>query len=265
MNIRGKELAAAAFLIVGVFVSWSALNRALPNASPKDKPHLVQDVSPLFEKDHPYYISSKEMEFEVQPSEDNLEAVTREAADKVERVANQQLSRARSLSEDRLSALARIFERHFQVVLSGSYDRWLAFIASLDVSFDGDPGEEGGPPTKEYFKLNATAYKMAPFSTNSIRIRALYHNGTKLKYKKSPTTLKAMVRGPYDPPENPSRYNVDVYEIIIQMQMRSGSDGDSDNMNVGFAYYWSGERSRWMPYQIFSYNDRGGRLLMYAY
>ncbi len=266
MDVSRKALAAALFMIVGLGLSWRALSQSLPAPSLRDTPHQARNSSPLFEEDHPYFTSSSRIIYDTEPTEETIEVVSERASSRVLEVAPDQLSGADSLPPDRLRSLARIFERHLAVVLSGSYDRWLEFIASLDRSFAGDPGEEGGRPVRAYFEANGTAYRLAPMSIEAIKIRPLYRDGRKIDYQRPPTIIRAMIRGPYVPPANPARSHTDVYEILTLMQMRAADDADEpDDMNVGFSYFWSEKESRWLPFQVHTYTDRSGRVLMYAY
>jgi hypothetical protein len=57
-----------------------------------------------------------------------------------------------------------------------------------------------------------------------------------------------------------------VYEVIVPTRVSSRqASADGQKVNLGFAYWWSRERSRWVPFAMKFYSDSGVSSVLFFY
>ena len=267
---RWKLLAAVVVLALGAVVLWRGLGQSLKAAPPPEEPWAAaaeagsEADAPLAE--HPHLIASEEMTFDTRPTAQSVAEVAEDAAERLLDVAPQKLGGESGLETARLYGLADVFERHLAVILAGDYDAWMAFIESTGSEWPSAAGEEGGPPTRERFASAAEAFRLAPLSVGDVTVRALHLGGEEIEHPPFyGGQVSPMVRGPYSPPD-PAAARVDVYEVIVPAQASSRrASADGQKVNLGFAYWWSRERSRWVPFSLKFYKDGGATTVSFFF
>jgi len=269
-TIRPRSVLAVTFAVVGVALAFRALSRNLPASTPVEGGATASAGDPsdtaTRSSNEPswteWYVPAAMMRFEVDPTAQTVESVASLAATRVREEA-EALPQDQSVDSHRLQRLIDRFERHFRIIIAADYDGWLDQVRLLG----GSPGKIGTAEviSRERFTAQADAFRLVPLSLESLRLRPLMINGRTIDYGPRPNIWgHALYRGDYGVPSDPEAASLDIYEILIPMQMRVTSGTDKP-MNVGFSYFWSAERDTWVPYELQFYTDQGGQFTMFVF
>ncbi len=272
--LRPRYVLAGAFMFIGVAFAFRALTRSLPQTS--SPPVSASTAAPRAGNSADeaatrpewtqWYVPAAEMRFEVTPTETRLDSIVADAAS-LARKQHDSLPTDHRLEDDRLEALLERFRRHFRIILAGDYDGWIGQVVELGGSPDKTTGvgDEPGFFPRERFVAQASAFRLAPLSLESLRVRPLMIAGEAIDHGPRPGIWgQALYRGEYGTPEDVESARLDVYEVLLPMKMLVDTGTDKP-MNVGFSYFWSEERATWVPYKMQFYTDQGGKFVMFVF
>jgi len=257
-----KVLFAVAILALGAVMLWIAVSSSRRSAPPPPETESSERASPEAPAPHPHLLTSAEMTFDARPTEATVDEVAEDAAERLIDLAESSLEGAASLDSARLYALAGAYERHLAAILSGDRDRWLAFIDSTGAAWASDADR----PTREDVAA-AQAFRLAPISIADLALRPLHLAGEEVEHPFfAGGRLRPRLRGPYPAPADLASERIDVYEVILPAQVSSPRDSaDGQKLNLAIAYWWSRERSRWIPFDMTAYKDGGATTVSFFF
>jgi len=240
-----------AIAIIGVFIAWRTLDRTLFFTAPSESNN---SGAPL--PSTPGYTSAVDVDFDAFPNAKNVVEIVKRVAARSRALAEQM--DAASLRVSQLAALEDRIARHLQIILTGSYDQWLAQLSELRNRMGVGPlEEEDWPPPRKQWEKQAKTFRMAPLSVEQMTIRSLYLDGQELKHERTPFFVNS------NPDRSPYRIEVDtrdrVIEALIPMRMDVSGDEEDRPVTCGLAYQWSDKILDWIPFRIAIYSDVGGK------
>lgn len=247
MNGKVRILAAGFFVAIVAGTAWWILSRG-------ESRTVVSAESGLVGPGEERLPAPEGVVFDIRPREGKVGEAARQVRERIEAAAL-----GGPLGGEQATELAEAAAGRVAIMLSSSFDEWIAEVSRYTGRPDLDASGRPDPEYAERWVRQARGFRLAPIASEGIAVRPVFQDGEYLNPPVTGSLMRAVTRANYPRPRDPRSERMTCYEVLVPMLMLNMNTEEHElPVQLGLTYRWDPSSKEWVPFDLTVYLHQTG-------
>lgn len=191
--------------------------------------------------------------FEVRPE---THSPSEAAAIVAEMLPTRALGMVDPVADDQAGPLAAAARRRLEIMLSASFDDWIAEVQKYAERPDLTQAGKPDPEYQRKWLIQASTLAFVPVSAEHTQLRWVRRRGVDVANTRSQLVVGPIMGASYSDEDKPGAARGDIIEVLVPMKIKRIVGGSAEiPSRVGIQMRWDQARRDWRPHQLRVYMD----------